>query len=388
MSGRQFIQSPGPTNIPDSVLEAFRRPAVDFGGPEFGALVDSVFAELADLFGGAHRVVMHPSVGHGSWEATMVNLLEPGARLLLPVSGLFSMRWADMANDLGYRADTFPVDLRRAPDPAEIHERLAADTGHEIQALLVAHVETSTGTVADLAAIRKALDDTGHPALFVVDAIASFGTEWIPMVELGIDAVLVASQKGLMMPPGLSIVGLSERAVALARSGGSPRSYWNWAERFEPEWTYQRFGGTPPEQHMYAFRAALDLINDEGGIRAVADRHQRFAVAVHRTVEAWGREGPWELNASVPAERAASVTCIRTADIDADQLRLTARDRFGVVVGGGMLELAGRAFRIGHLGDLNEPMLLGALGGIELTMAHLGLPHAPGLRAAIDSLAR
>ncbi|MCP3909952.1 MAG: aminotransferase class V-fold PLP-dependent enzyme [Actinomycetia bacterium] len=388
MSGRQFIQSPGPTNIPDSVLEAFRRPAVDFGGPEFAELVDSVFHELPELFGGAHRVVMHPSVGHGSWEATLVNLLEPGARILLPASGLFSMRWVDMANDLGFRAESFPVDLRRAPDPAEIHARLAADSSHEIKAVLVAHVETSTGTLADLAAVRQALDDTGHPALLVVDAIASFGTEWIPMSELGLDAVLAASQKGLMMPPGLSLIGLSERAVEIARTGGSPRSYWRWAERFEPKWTYQRFGGTPPEQHLYAFRAALDLIAAEGGIQAVATRHRRFATAVHRTVEAWGKEGPWELNVTDPAERASSVTCIRSGDLDADTLRIEARDRYNVVIGGGMLELAGRAFRIGHLGDLNEPMLLGALGGIELSMAHLGLPHGPGVRAAIEALAR
>lgn len=382
MPGRDFIQNPGPTNIPDRVLEAFRRPAVDFSSGQFSEFVNEIWEDLEPLFG-AHRVAVYPSVGHGAWEATLVNLLEPGQRFLLPMSGLFSMRWGEMATSLGFGVEPVEVDLRRAPDPTAIHDALINDKDHQLAGVFVAHAETSTGTLADLAAIREAIDTAGHPALFVVDAIASFATDPVPMAELGIDVVLASSQKGLMMPPGLSFAGLSERAVTHNKGVSTPRSFWSWTERVEPEWVYQRFGGTPPEQHLFALRASLDLIAEEGGIGAVTTRHRRFAGAVHAAIDMWGKSGPLEINAIEPTERSAAVTAVLADGIDVDELLATSRDRFHVSMAGGMLDMAGKGFRIGHLGDLNEPMLLGALGGIECAFRALNIPHDSGLEAAV-----
>jgi alanine-glyoxylate transaminase/serine-glyoxylate transaminase/serine-pyruvate transaminase len=386
MAGREFIQNPGPTNIPDEVLEAFRRPPMDFESAPFTRLVDGIWKELPVLFGGAHHVFVLTSVGHGAWESVLTNILAPGERGLFAVGGLFGQRWSDMAEHLGYRVTTTPMDMRRAPDPKHIHDALVADTHHEIKAVFVAQTETSTGTVADIAAIRRAIDAADHPALFVVDAIGSFGSELLPMAELGVDVVAAASQKALMMPPGLSFCAVNQRALEIAHTRPTPAWYFAWPPRLSSEAVYYRFAGTPPVQHIYALRAALDLIADEGGIEAVAGRHRRFAEAVHACVEGWAGDGPWEINAVEPSERAAGVTCVRTGDIDGDALVSAARDRFHVSMGGGMLDLRGRAFRMGHLGDLNEPMLLGALGGVETAMEALGLPHGQGLAAAVAHL--
>lgn len=387
MVGREFIQNPGPTNIPEAVLEAFSRPAVDFDSAFFVDLVDGIWDELPELFGGAEHVFVFTSVGHGAWESILTNLLAPGDAAVFAVGGLFGQRWGDMAADLGYDARFTPMDIRRAPDPQHVYDLLAADTAHEIKAVFCAQTETSTGTVCDLAALRAAIDAAEHPALFVVDAIGSFASEPLPMAALGVDVVAAASQKAMMMPPGLSFCAASARAIEISRTRPSPSWYWAWPPRLNRDAVYWRFGGTPPMQHVYALRAALDLIADEGGIDAVAARHRRLAGAVHACVEAWGSGGPWELNVTDPAQRAAAVTCVRTGDIDATELVRVTRDRFHVSMGGAMLELHGRAFRIGHLGALNEPMLLGALGGIETAMAALGHPYASGLAAAADRLA-
>ncbi len=387
MTGREFIQNPGPTNIPDAVLEAFRRPPMDFDSDYFNQLVDGIWDELPGLFGGAAEVFVLTSVGHGAWESALVNLLAPGDKALFVNGGLFGLRWSDMATGLGYKVRTTTLDLRRAPNPAEVADILAADVSHEIKAVFVPQTETSTGTLADIAAMRAAIDSCDHPALFVVDAIGSFGSEPLPMADLGIDVVVAASQKALMMPPGLAFCAANERALAVAETQPSPSWYWAWPPRRSREAVYYRFGGTPPIQHIYALRAALDLIAEEGGIDAVAARHRRFAGAVHAAVEAWGTEGPWEINATEPSERAAAVTCIRVGDIDALELVRVAREQFHVSTGNGMMELRGKAFRIGHLGALNEPMILGALGGIQTAMSALGHPHGLGLEAAAAHLA-
>ena len=385
---RMLFALPGPTNIPDSILEAFRRPSMDFGSPEFAAFTNEVWADLEALFG-AHRVMAYPSVGHGAWEATLNNLLEPGESFLLPQNGLFATRWADMATANGFAPQPIDVDIRRAPDPALIHDALVADTNHALAGVFVAHTETSTGTLADLAAIREAMDSAGHPGLFVVDAIASFATDPVPMAELGIDVVIASSQKGLMMPPGLSFSAVSEKALARNAEVSTPRSFFSWAERIDPEWVYQRFGGTPPIQHIFALRAAIDHLAAEGGIDAVCDRHRRFALAAHACFEAWG-DG-FAINATEPSERAAAVTCIRTPGMVADNIEIadvltTARNRFGVAASSAMQDLSGRAFRMGHLGDLTEPMLIGALAGIECAFRHHGVTHHSGLAAALRVL--
>jgi alanine-glyoxylate transaminase/serine-glyoxylate transaminase/serine-pyruvate transaminase len=356
--GRDFTQNPGPTNIPDRVLEAFRRPAVDFDGPEFHAVVDRVWEQLPDLFGGAHVVFVLTSVGHGGWESALVNLLNPGDEFLMAASGRFGHRWGEVAAALGFEPAYTEVDLRRPADPEEIQARLGADTEHRFKGVFVTQTETSTGTVSDIPAIRAAIDAVDHPALLVVDAIGSFGTEPMKMGEWGVDVVVASSQKGLMMPPGLAFCAVSRAALEHSKTVTTPRSHWDWRLRMDHSFIYKRFDGTPPEQHIYALDAALD---------------------------GWGKEGPWEINA-LPPHRANAVTCVRTGAIDADELRLLARDRYRVSVGAGMLEMGGRAFRIGHLGDMNEPMILGALGGLELAMQTLGLPHGSGLTPAVESL--
>ena len=386
--GRYFVQNPGPTNIPDQVLEAFRRPAMDFADPEFIALVDSVWEELPEIFGGADAMVVLTTVGHGAWESSLTNTLDPGDTVLIPDCGLFGRRWAMMARDLGYEVVSTRLDMRRPTDPAEIADILAADTAHRIRNVCVVHTETSTGAVTDLAAVRAAIDDAGHPALYVVDGVCSLGTEPLRMRDWGVDVVVAASQKGLMMPPGLSFCALSERALERNAAAATPRFHLAWGPRFEEGHVYKRFGGTPPEQHMFALRAALDMIAASGGIDASVARHRRWAAAVHAAVDGWASAGPWEINIAEPKHRAAAITCVLTEPIAAGPLIAMARDRFNVSVGSGMMtEMEGRAFRIGHLGDLNEPMLLGALGGLETAMTVLGLPHGHGLPAAVASLA-
>ena len=386
--GRYFVQNPGPTNIPDRVLEAFRRPAIDFADPDFVALADSVWEELPEIFGGADAMVVLTTVGHGAWESSLTNTLDPGDAVLIPDCGLFGRRWAMMARDLGYEVVSTRPDMRQPTDPAEIAEILAADTAHRIRNVCVVHTETSTGAVTDLAAVRAAIDDAAHPALYIVDAVCSLGTEPMRMRDWGIDVVVSASQKGLMMPPGLSFCALSDRALERNAAAATPRFHLAWGPRFEEGHVYERFGGTPPEQHMFALRAALDIIAESGGIDASVARHRRWAAAVHAAVEGWASGGPWEMNIAEPQHRAAAITCVRTGPISAAPLIAMARDRFNVSVGSGVMTgMEGRAFRIGHLGDLNEPMLLGALGGLETAMTVLGLPHGHGLPAAVASLA-
>ena len=386
--GRYFVQNPGPTNIPDRVLEAFRRPAIDFADPDFVALADSVWEELPEIFGGADAMVVLTTVGHGAWESSLTNTLDPGDAVLIPDCGLFGRRWAMMARDLGYEVVSTRPDMRQPTDPAEIAEILAADTAHRIRNVCVVHTETSTGAVTDLAAVRAAIDDAAHPALYIVDAVCSLGTEPMRMRDWGIDVVVSASQKGLMMPPGLSFCALSDRALERNAAAATPRFHLAWGPRFEEGHVYKRFGGTPPEQHMFALRAALDIIAESGGIDASVARHRRWAAAVHAAVEGWASGGVWKINIAEPQHRAAAITCVRTEPIAAGPLIAMARDRFNVSVGSGMMTgMEGRAFRIGHLGDLNEPMLLGALGGLETAMTVLGLPHGDGLPAAVASLA-
>ncbi|MGI9621701.1 MAG: pyridoxal-phosphate-dependent aminotransferase family protein [Acidimicrobiales bacterium] len=386
MVGRDFIQNPGPTNIPDRVLEAFRRPATDFDGPEFATLIEEVWDELPALFGGAHRVIVLTSVGHGAWESALVNLLAPGERALFATGGIFGAGWAAAAQNLGFLTDVTPIDFRRAPDPETVFDILSNDRERAIKAVCVAQTETSTGTVVDIPGFRSALDSADHPAFLVVDSIGSLGTEPMLMADWGVDVVLAASQKGLMMPPGLAFCAISKSALQKSMTGPSPAAYWAWPPRLGVERAYMRFGGTPPEQHIYALKVALELIAEEGGAEAVATRHCRTANAVHACVDAWGSGGPWEINASEPGERASAVTCVRTGELDSIALIAAARDRYSVTLGSGMGELEGRAFRIGHLGDLNEPMILGALGAIETTMTHLGFPYGAGVSAAARCL--
>ena len=390
MIGRNLTQNPGPTNIPDRILAAMARPAVDFGTDEFLELLDGGLAELNGLFGNTGPIIGYTSTGHGSWEATTTNLFDVGDRVVLCDTGLFSTKWATMCEAHGLELERLVTGERHGVDPDALRAILESDPHHEIQGVLICQTETSTGITSDLAALRAVLDDLDHPALFVVDAIASFATAPLDVDQLRIDAALAASQKGLMMPVGLSFSAVSQRAVDRAYTNTRLRYYWDWRMRLEAE-GYRKFCGTPPIHHLFALREALDLIAEEGGIDAVVARHHRLATAVRIAVEHWAKEGGVELNALDPGQRADAVTCIRLGeqtDVDSNDIVQVAREQFNVTIGAGVGDMWGRAFRIGHLGALNASMVLGALGGVEGALRKVGVPVGSGaLEAATEHLA-
>ncbi|MEC9344852.1 MAG: aminotransferase class V-fold PLP-dependent enzyme [Pseudomonadota bacterium] len=384
--GRQFLHTPGPTNIPDRVLGAMHRPALDFAGPAFMDLAISCFEDIKPLFGTEGEVFFYTASGHGAWEAAFVNLLEPGDTILMPETGRFSTAWSDMARSFRIDFETVPADWRSAIDPDAVEAVLRADRSHRIRAVLIVHTETATGVTSDLQAIRRAIDNAGHPALLVVDAIASFMTTPLPMDDWGVDVVIAASQKGLMMPPGMSFTAAGPRALAHTKTVSTHRDYWSWDLRLGME-QYRRFCGTAPEHLVFALRETIDMIRD-WGMDAVFARHARLAAAVRACVGQWSRGGVLEFNARVPEQRAQSLTVVRRTDGgDAEDIRWLSREAFDVATGGGMAKLAGLVFRIGHMGDLNDPMVLGALGGIEAALNRLGIPHESGLGAAARLLA-
>jgi alanine-glyoxylate transaminase/serine-glyoxylate transaminase/serine-pyruvate transaminase len=384
MPGYEFIQNPGPTNIPDEVRAALGRRAVDFAEPAFEAMVQTCYDDLAELFGTSGEVVVYATLGHGAWEASLVNCFEQGDVALLPETGVFASVWGQMASDLGIEVQVLSTDWRSPISAEAVHDALVADTERRIKGVLITHTETATGVTSDLDAIGSAIRASGHPALYVVDAVASLATTPLHMDRSGIDVALSASQKGLMGAPGLGFTAVGPRAAAHCQTIRRPRAYWSWPGRLGAT-GYQRFCGTPPEHLLFGLRAALDLLAAEG-LEQVFARHRRLAGAVHAAVAHWG--GALELNCLAAEARAAAVTCIRTADgVDADKLRTDLRERWHVSVGAGLGPLAGRAFRIGHLGALNEPMILGVLAAVEAALAVGGVPHQPGgVTAAIDQL--
>lgn len=384
--GREFLHTPGPTNVPDRILRAMLRAAVDPTGPEFGELAMECFEGLKPIFKTEGRIFIYAAVGHGAWEAALANTLAPGERVLVPENGNFSLNWGRMAEALGIVPEFLPGDWRRAIDPGEVEARLAADRRGEIKAVLMVHTDTATGITSDVARLRRAIDNARHPALFMVDTIASLGTTDFRMDEWQVDVAVGAAQKGLMMPPGLSFTAASQKALHAAQNGGAPRRYWDWRERMSNN-QYLWFGGTAPEHLIFALREAIDMVMEEG-LDAAFARHRRLAGAVRRAVATWGEGGAIEFNAVVEDERADSVTTILVPEeFDGEEVRATCRERFHLALGGGLGKLQGRAFRIGHMGDLNEPMVLGALAGVEAALKVLGIPHREGgVTAAIDAL--
>ncbi|MDF1736419.1 MAG: aminotransferase class V-fold PLP-dependent enzyme [Minwuia sp.] len=384
--GRQFLQVPGPTNIPDRILNAMHRPALDFASPGFMDIAIDCFEKVKPLFGTDGEVFFYTASGHGAWEAAFVNLLEKGDTILMPETGRFSLTWGEMANSFGLKIETIPNDWRTAIDINALEDILRRDTDHRIKAVLAVHTETATGVTSDVRAMRTAINAAGHPALLVIDAIASFMTTPLPMDEWGIDVVIAACQKGLMMPPGLSFTAAGPKALAATRRVGTLRDYWSWDARLGME-QYRRFCGTAPEHLIFGLRESIAMLN-EWGLDAVFARHERLAGAVRAAVTEWSRGGALEFNALHPEQRASSLTVVRRTDGgDADEIRQTAREVFDVAVGGGLSHLAGLVFRIGHMGDLNDPMILGALAGIEAALMQADVPHESGLRAATAHLA-
>ena len=386
MRGRNFLMTPGPTNIPDRVLAAMHRPAVDLLDADFMAVAESCISDLAKMFKTGSRVFLYASNGHGAWEAALANLVSEGDLLLVPCTGVFSQAWGNLAENLGAEIEVIPNDWRSGFDPARIEERLHADVGHRIKAVLAVQTETATSVTSDIAAVRRALDAHHHPAFLMADVVASLGTVDFRMDEWGVDVAIAGSQKGLMAPPGLACTAVSARALEASLTTGAPRGYWDWRRRMSDEF-YMWFYGTPPEHLIWALREALDMIFEEGLDGAFA-RHHRLASAVHAAVDTWGRAGALELNVVNPADRASSVTTVRVAPgIDANRIRLLAHNTLDVSLGTGLGPLDGKAFRIGHMGWVNEPMVLGALGGVEMALQACGVAYEKGaISAAVDAL--
>ncbi len=386
-SAREFLHTPGPTHIPDRVLNAMHRQAYDLSDPRFLDLALSCFEDLKGVFRTQGEVFLYASNGHGGWEAVLSNLFEPGDSVLLPDVGHFSRSWGGHARAFGLEVQSPEGDRRRALDPQVVEDALRRDEAGRIKAVLAVQTDTATGITSDIPAVRAAIDAAGHPALLVVDVIASLAAAPFAMDDWGVDVAIGASQKALMGPPGLAAVAVNRRAAELAATRAGHRYYWDWRIRSERE-MYRRFCGTAPEHSLFGLREALDILAEEGLERVIA-RHARLAGAVQAAVAAWESAGALAFNAVEPAERSVSVTTVLTPEgVDGQAFRDSVRDEHQVALGGGLGTMEGRAFRIGHLGSLNAPMVLGCLATVETALIRWSIPHGDGgLRAAVEHLA-
>jgi alanine-glyoxylate transaminase/serine-glyoxylate transaminase/serine-pyruvate transaminase len=386
--GRRFLHSPGPTPLPDAVLHAMSVQPMDLGDPRVDANVAAceqglkrlLHTEASDLF-------LYASNGHGVWEAVIENLAGLGQPVLIPGTGHFSESWAVQTEALGRRVVRTPWREGWPIDAAAIEQALRDDRAHEIRAVLVVHTDTASGVTSDLAAIRRAIDAVHHPALLVADVVASLGAAPFAMDALGIDVAVGASQKGLMCPPGVGFIAVNARAMAMAERCDAPRFYWDFVRR-KNELSYRKFCGTPPQNLLFGLEAALSLIFREG-LDAVWARHARLTGAVHAAVQGWRTGGQVDFFAREPASRSVSVTTIAVQEgVDIEALRTAARERFQVAIAGGLGPLTGRAFRIGHLGDSNPAVILGALAGVEAALRALGIAVGEGgVQRAVQYLA-
>jgi len=383
-AGRHFLQIPGPTNIPDRVLRAIDFPTMDHRGPEFAELGRSVLAGMKRIFKSPQgEVVIYPASGTGAWEAALVNTLSPGDRVLMAETGHFATLWQKLAGRLGLEVELLPGDWRHGADPDAIEKRLRTDTEKRIRAVCVVHNETSTGAVSRIPDVRKGVDAAGHPALFMVDTISSLASIDYRHDEWGVDVTVAGSQKGLMLPPGLSFNCISPKALAAAKVARLPRSYWAWDEMLA-NGKSGYFPYTPATNLLYGLREALKML-DEEGLEAVFARHQRHGEATRRAVRAWGLE----VLALDPREFSGSLTAVLLpAAHDADRVRKTILEAFDMSLGTGLGKLAGKVFRIGHLGDFNDLTLMGTLAGVEMGLALAGVPiKKEGVQAAMAYLA-
>ncbi len=386
--GHRFLHSPGPTRVPDEVIHAMSRQPMDMADPRFHSVIRSCESGLKRLLQTEKSdIFMYACNGHGAWEAVHSNLLAPGALALIPGTGHFSDSWALQTEALGGKVVRTPYVEGYPIDPAAVEQALRDDREHRIVAVFVVHTDTASGITSDLAAIRAAIDAARHPALMVVDLVASLGAAPFAMDELGVNVVLGASQKGLMVPPGIGFVGVDERAFALAAANPAPRYYWDWRLR-KGDHAYQKFCGTAPQTLLAGLEAALELIFREG-LEHVLARHEQLAAAVRAAVSGWSEGGALRLFCQVQEACSSSVTTIAVSpEINPEQIRTLARERFQVAIAGGLGALTGRAFRIGHLGDLNAAMILGTLAGVEAALTQLGIPHgSDGVARAVASLA-
>jgi alanine-glyoxylate transaminase / serine-glyoxylate transaminase / serine-pyruvate transaminase len=381
-AGRHFLQIPGPTNVPDRVLRAIDQPTIDHRSAGFAALGGEVLEGLRAVFQTRGPVIVFPASGTGAWEAAIVNTLSPGDRVLMFETGHFAALWERMAKRFGIEVELVPGDWRHGADPAVCEARLRAD--RTIKAVMVVHNETSTGVTSRISKIRKAIDAAGHPALLLVDTISSLGSIDYRHDEWGVDVTVAGSQKGLMLPPGLSFNAVSEKALAASRTNRLPRSYWDWDDMLKHN-PAGFFPYTPATNLLYGLREALRMLREEG-LANVFARHARHAEATRRAVRAWGLD----IVCANPAEYSASLTAVLMPPGHEEQaLRRVVLERFDMSLGAGLTKLQGKAFRIGHLGDLNDLTLACTLAGVEMGLQLAGVPHSPGgVRAAMDYLAQ
>jgi alanine-glyoxylate transaminase/serine-glyoxylate transaminase/serine-pyruvate transaminase len=384
--GRLFFANPGPTNIPESILHAVSQHAVDFHDDEFLKLYNACWEGVMRVLQTRQHLFMYTASGHGAWEASLANLFSPGDTLLIPETGNFSEGWGRMAASFGLAVQTVPCDWRRGVDMGAIRDALAADTAHAIKAVCAVHNETSTGMFLPIDQVRAAMDAAKHPALLLVDTISSLGSLDFRMDEWGVDCAVGGSQKGLMLPTGMSFTGVSDKAMAASQTSTLPKHYFNWQVMAARQ--QRSFIGTVPVNLFFGLKESIRLLEEEG-LGEVFARHARLAEAVRRCVRHWsGNNGP-QLFCLNPGRESNSVTTVLMPEgCDAEAIRRTTRGRYNVSLGAGLSRLAGRAFRIGHLGDLNEPMILGTLAAVEMALKVNGVPHAAGgVGAAMEYLA-
>jgi len=381
-SGRHFLQIPGPTNVPDRVLRAIDMPTMDHRGPAFGKMGLEILEGLREVFQTGQPVVIFPASGTGAWEAALVNTLCAGDRVLMFETGQFAVLWSKMATRLGLKVEMVPTDWRRGVDPALMEAKLKEDRAHAIRAVCVVHNETSTGVTSRIGAIRAAIDAAGHPALYMVDTVSSLASMDYRHDEWGVDVTVAGSQKGLMLPPGLSFNCVGEKALAASRSATLPKSYWGWEDMLASNKS-GFFPYTPATNLLYGLREALRMLREEG-LQNVFARHARHAEATRRAVRAWGLE----IVCAVPAEYSNSLTAVMMPQgHDADALRKVILEAYDMSLGTGLGRLAGKIFRIGHLGDFNDLALIGTLAGVEMGLSLAGVPHRKGgAQAAMDYL--
>ena len=383
-AGRHFLQIPGPSNVPDRVLRAIDFPTMDHRSPDFAPLGKAVLEGMKRVFRTSGHVVIYPASGTGAWEAALVNTLSPGDQVLMYETGHFATLWQKMAKRLGLEAEFIAGDWRTGADPQAIESRLRSDKEHRVKAVCVVHNETATGVVSRIAEIRRAIDAAKHPALFMVDTISSLGSIDYRHDEWGVDVTVGGSQKGLMLPPGLSFNAISGKALAASKTAKLPRSFWDWGEMIASN-KDGYFPYTPATNLLYGLREALKMLLKEEGLDQVFARHQRHAEATRRAVRAWGLE----VLAKNPAEYSASLTAVLLpAGQDADRVRKIILENFDMSLGTGLGKLAGKVFRIGHLGDFNDLTLMGTLAGCEMGLELAGVPiRREGVKAAMDYLA-
>ncbi|MEL6374503.1 MAG: alanine--glyoxylate aminotransferase family protein [Pseudomonadota bacterium] len=386
-AGRPFLAIPGPTTVPDEVLRAMHRPAVDIYTGELVGITERCQADLKRVFGTDGRMYIYAANGHGAWEAALSNTLSRGDTVLVLESGRFARGWGEMAALMGLKVETLEQTWEQAVDPVAVRARLAEDSAGAIKAVLVVQIDTASGVENDIAAIGRAVRDSGSPALFMVDTIASMGCVPFDMDAWGVDITVTGSQKGLMTPPGLSFVAAGPRAIEAHAQADCRTFYWDWTFR-EGEEHYQKYCGTPPEHLLFGLSKALELLFEEG-LDAVHARHRLLAGATKAAVERWAQGEVLAFNVADPAQRSGSVTVVRMPEAEAAALRAFCETTCGVTIGGGIGALSKRAIRIAHMGHVNAPMMLGTLGAIELGLRTLKIPHgAGGVDAAIGHLAQ